>query len=80
MCAGRGLLRSTDSSSLLTGSEVEDMGTGANRWVSAVGACGYTFEIDFIFLLKWEARSSAKSKNGKDVGGLRESRRCESTV
>lgn len=38
---------------------------------AAVGACGCTFEIDFIFLVKWEARSSAESKGAKDVGGLR---------
>ena len=38
---------------------------------AAVGACGCTVEIDLIFLVKWEARSSAKSKDGKDVGGLR---------
>lgn len=37
VCAGRGLLRSTDSSSLVTGSEVEDRGTGADRWVCSSG-------------------------------------------
>lgn len=28
-------------------------------------------EIDLIFLVKWEAGSSAESKDGKDIGGLR---------
>ena len=49
---------------------------GVSRGLPASGGSddevsGCTVEIDLIFLVKWEARSSAKSKDGKDVGGLR---------
>lgn len=36
-----------------------------------VVACGCSLLIDFIFPVKWEVRSSAQSKDGRDVGGLR---------